>query len=132
MKTWTCQRDGACCRNNVVVLTVSEWRRLEGMTPLRVIQLDQTRADDGLIAMNARPCPFLNLRTNACTVYDVRPYNCRRFQCGRWDTTKEPYTEHPLPLISRDNDLYWSYKQNQRLHQPWAREHGWPDDASAD
>lgn len=131
MKQWECQRDGACCRTiGAVAMTRAEWALLEQRRPLRPVQLDTERLQaQGMVEMRAEPCPFFRLATNECTVYDVRPYNCRRFQCGRHDVIAQPFPQNAMRLILADNDLKWSYEANQRAHQPWARAHGWTDDA---
>jgi Fe-S-cluster containining protein len=42
--------------------------------------------DDGDFVVKSTPCPFLDLHTNFCTIYDQRPSDCRRF----------PYTDEDI------------------------------------
>lgn len=77
------------------------------------------------VAMKAGPCPFYVASDKSCRVYEARPYNCRRFQCGRWDPASEPFRLNPMPIIRSNNDLRWSYRKNQAAHQEWANAHGW-------
>ncbi len=124
MTTWTCQRDGACCTQpEAVVMTTAEWRELANAPAFRPVVIDQSR--DGWVALKAHPCPYYDLAAKACSVYDKRPMNCRRFLCGRWNAKAQPFMSDPMPLIRSNNDLRWTYAKNQRAHEPWALAHGW-------
>jgi Fe-S-cluster containining protein len=82
--------------------------------------------DGKFVALQAGPCPFYD--KGECSVYDARPFQCRVFQCGRWDTEKQGFVnDHRqiMRVIRSDNDLRWSYDKNQRQHWPWADAHGW-------
>lgn len=126
MRTWQCARDGACCTIPVaVVMTKPEWARLDAIAAERGIEVTVDINEDGWVALKARPCPFYDAAGKGCTVYESRPFNCRRFQCGRWDTTKQTFTVDPMPIIKADNDLRWSYGKNQAKHADWARANGW-------
>ena len=57
----------------------------------RSLQWQDTN-DRRFIKLLARPCPFLGV-DKQCTVYDIRPYNCRRFICGRPSGSDEPWEE---------------------------------------
>ena len=81
---------------------------------------------DGFLDLHARPCPYLE--GNTCSVYDVRPLNCRRWGCYR--EPGEPLTDlAPVPLrVLRDPALRDHYAKNQaRAHQEWGLSHGWVD-----
>lgn len=76
------------------------------------------------------PCRFLSGTT--CTIYEHRPYNCRRFICLRPDPDDEPLeTGGPLGcfnaseriLLNRDARRF--YAHHQRKAQRWADAHGW-------
>jgi Fe-S-cluster containining protein len=105
-------------------MTDAEWEVLKPHTQ-RLNVRTVTRSEKGWTALAAHPCPFYDRQAKACQVYDDRPYNCRRFQCGRWNVQAEPFTSNPLPIIRSNNDLRWTYDKNQRDHMPWALAHGW-------
>jgi hypothetical protein len=83
-------------------------------------------------------CPLLDAH-GACSVYPVRPFNCRRWGCFRPTTDeplalavqpdpRDPSTTIPVRLLtSRPVARQWA-----RLHRaamPWALAHGWRPDA---
>lgn len=82
----------------------------------------------------ARPCPFFGRDDDGqglCKIYDVRPYSCRRFMCGR-----EKAGEHfmgsggtfGIPLrVLKSADLRAQYARNQDAAKAWADAHGWKD-----
>ncbi len=108
-----------------IVMTTAEWDVLKDRPSVRPVVADTSRADTGWIALKAAPCPYFDTAAKECTVYESRPFNCRRFQCGRWDVTTQPFTISPMAIIRADNDLRWSYDRNQRAHTEWALAHGW-------
>lgn len=84
------------------------------------------------VALKAHPCPFYLFKT--CTVYEVRPYNCRRFGCMRPDPKTEPFEESPKGILGCANlgdRIRMSRVARrmgelmQRKAQRWARRHGW-------
>jgi Fe-S-cluster containining protein len=107
-------------------MTPQELSVLTSLPMAASVQLQtETSADGRFVTMQAKPCPFYDAIRRSCAVYEHRPYNCRRFQCGRWDTRTQPYQNDPMPAIKADNDLRWSYGRNQQQHSAWALAHGW-------
>lgn len=77
--------------------------------------------DVGFVELVAGPCPYFD---GACTVYDVRPYNCRRYLCGREDG--EPWADGAVPVrFLTDPGMTRLYARNQAAAQGWAVAHGW-------
>ena len=112
-------------------MRTEEWRELADRVPQRAVTLDRSREAKGWIALKAAPCPFYDYGERACTVYDVRPYNCRRFMCGRWDVTKEPFIDSRTAMLTKiaaDNDLRWSFRRMMTAAIAWAVAHGWTAD----
>lgn len=135
---WTCQRDGACCRlTAAVVMTPAERVLLLARRPDLADRFVPAAA--GFVVLLARPCPLLAVDEAGravCTVYEVRPYNCRRFMCGRPDPSSEPYEEGPdgecLNLVDRvaqSRVTRRAYALLQRKAQRWAMRHGWNAEA---
>jgi Fe-S-cluster containining protein len=91
--------------------------------------------DENLVALKAKPCPFYLFKE--CTVYESRPYNCRRFACMRPDPKAEPFELGEGDLcknfwerfaVSREVRRYAALIQ--RRAQRWALTHGWSHDES--
>jgi Fe-S-cluster containining protein len=74
-------------------------------------------ADPRFVRLLAAPCP---LYANGCTVYDVRPYNCRRFACQRTDYDTQAYDQGPQTRQDVRQLVVL-----QRHAQRWGRTHGW-------
>lgn len=128
--SWACFRSGDCCeRVERVAMTFSERRLLEAHGKRLGLTL-QWRAGDRptFTALVARPCPFLTRDADglaACAVYDERPYNCRRWMCGR-SSADEICEQRPIPLrVLRSHELRADYTALQAAAQPWADAHGW-------
>ena len=125
-RKWTCDQRGDCCRvSAVVVMTHQEKAAVEAETSRELTWL--SHADPRFISLQAAPCPLLDVN-GLCSVYAVRPLNCRRYMCGR--QTGDAWTsEHaqPIPLnVLRDRDLRRQYALNERKAQRWGRKMGWP------
>ena len=81
----------------------------------------------GFLYLNARPCPFLRGRS-MCDIYEIRPYNCRRYLCGRTDPLSDPFDSAPVPAaIVKSRPMRRLYLINQRKAQRWALTHGWQE-----
>lgn len=131
---WRCLRSGACCRAvDEVVMTHAERSALETAAPPPTVRLAWAPHADSRFVRLLTPggCPLLAFEDGlaVCTVHAVRPYNCRRWMCGR-ETVEEPVDLAPVPLrVLRSRDLRRQYAVTQRKAQRWARAHGWPCDA---
>lgn len=72
--------DGYCCRfaESGLQPTVSklEWDMITSFFSNSDKQIPPARGDI---------CPFLNLETQKCTIYEVRPIECRVYFCGLTD-----------------------------------------------
>lgn len=80
-------------------------------------------ADSRFVRLLAGPCPLLEA-DGSCSVYDVRPFNCRLYMCGRQDG--EAWTDEAIPLrILTNRDLRRQYALNERKAERWGRAHGW-------
>jgi len=119
---WQCQRDGACCTEpDEVVLTHVERAEIERAAPHSVALSFLPHADARFVRLVAHPCPLYDHANRRCTVYDVRPYNCRRFGCVRDDYTAsfDPSTR----VLGREQKRRLIVIQ--RHAQRWGRSHGW-------
>ena len=129
---WACQQTGDCC-TVPLVMTVDEARVLQAATPL---ELRWQLRFDGKVSLTredaSRACPLLG-DDKRCTVYAVRPYNCRRFACLR---EAGEVLEPGGPVGCRNAERRLGDRaarrqliQIQRKAQVWGRKHGWTDDA---
>jgi hypothetical protein len=132
---WRCHRSGECCRHiGAVVMTTAEAEELTRASdrPMTFTVLSEA----GKVALQPTPgtdtCPLLS-DEGGCTVYAVRPYNCRRWGCFR-PTTDEPFAMavrkmpagdlQPMRLFT--DTLVERQMARMRDHaQPWALAHGW-------
>ena len=124
MSEWQCMRTGDCCRiPSRVTMTPEERRALEQARP--DIPAQWVTHPDGFVDLVAGPCPYLD--GNDCAVYEVRPYNCRRYLCGREPGDPfEPGIAIPLKMLIRP-ERRDQYHRNQVEAQTWATQHGWSD-----
>jgi hypothetical protein len=84
-------------------------------------------------------CPYLQRELDgkaSCSIHDARPYQCRRFICGRPDPDTEPFEMGgPLGCRNLSDRLEQGYQfaafyaSNQRRAMVWAKSHGWPKGA---
>mgnify|MGYP005631792179 FL=1 len=80
----TCAR---CCRATGPLLTKQDIERIskkQGMKPADFEKQFLRVDEDGDWVMKSLPCPFLELNTNKCTIYEYAPKACRQF----------PHTDH--------------------------------------
>lgn len=106
-------------------MTSQEWAVLSE-TPQAKARTLTIAIKDGWVYLVAGPCPFYD---HGCTVYDVRPLNCRRAMCGRGDVRREAYEDVPVPMvIMRSRELRRQYQRNQaKAMRTWGRKHGWTE-----
>ena len=131
---WTCDKRGDCCtRFPDVVMTGDEAKGIiAAVTPEKAESLRWSIDSQGFVHLQARPCPLLDAN-GLCSVYDVRPYNCRRFSCNRvgdeaWGQTPSGECLNLIERLQQSRAVRRAYARQQRKAQNWARAHGWDDD----
>lgn len=124
---WRCQKSGECCTKlPEVVMTKEEAAFLVFVAPSTLALHFRPVGTRSHVAMKAGPCPFFAF--NTCTVYEHRPYNCRRFGCMRPDLATEPFEIDGSNLhkrVSSDKGARKLALYMQRKAQVWANTHGW-------
>lgn len=124
---WKCQREGDCCTKPLeVVMTKLEAAAITHAAPSGVKLLFRP-IDDDFVALKAAPCPLYIF--GDCTVYAVRPYNCRRFVCLRPDPKSEPFEPDGGNLMKRVQQSRPARRQAMRIQNKamgWAMKMGWP------
>lgn len=103
-------------------MTHQERSEIERRVPSTVVLSWRPHEESRFVRLTAKPCPLLD--GNQCSVYDVRPFNCRRYGCLRKDVTTEAWVEGPPVPQTRDDRR--TLVVLQRHGQRWARSHGWP------
>ena len=125
---WQCCRSGDCCTiPSSIVMSAPERRLIEAYVedhqidrPLTFIGLA-----GGFFALKAAPCPLYDAEAAACTVYPVRPFNCRRFVCLRPDVKAEAFEADGSNMLDRVKQSRVARRiaeKFQRKAQRWARE----------
>jgi Fe-S-cluster containining protein len=133
---WRCQQSGDCCSQPADVVMSTMEAALILQQTAGAVALDFRKTSENFVALKAQPCPLYDATYQVCTVYDIRPYNCRRFACMRPDPKTEPWeTSASDGCLNREDRLDQSRivrrqaKQIQAKAMPWARAHGWRPDA---
>ena len=132
VKDWQCAGSGDCCRAvSGVRMTYQElqaivqYRHDQGW-PDRTYQL--RALNPGFVELHAAPCPLLE--GTRCTVYPVRPFKCRQFQCHRvpGEAFEAGGPAGCLNLSDRfqqSRDVRRAYALNTRKAGHWALKMGW-------
>lgn len=71
-----------CCRNMTPVFTVPDIKRIATHLRMSVLAFKKRwlyKNKNGEWMNRSQPCQFLNLHTNMCSVYAVRPADCASF-----------------------------------------------------
>lgn len=150
---WTCHQTGDCCRAVTHVTVTKEERAIleahqaAAVRPLSFVLHPEEEArikalkeggeipldkDIRFYQMEAKPCPFLSSQ-GLCTVHASRPYNCRRFMCGRVDVTQESFEDGgPMGCHNLSDRINTSLRFQEyfashmrRAQKDWALSHGW-------
>ena len=139
---WTCQRSGHCCEAiGEVVMRNEERIAIEAYldrTDLPFASaVEAGQVVPGFVALKAHPCPLLAYDKGlaVCTVYPVRPYNCRRWGCFRPDPRTEPLEPDAGFLgaacvrerFEQSREVRRALELMQRKAKRWGRNHGWTD-----
>jgi Fe-S-cluster containining protein len=90
-----------------------------------------TRVDGQFFELKAAPCPLLV--DNQCSVYAVRPFVCRRFQCHRaageaFDPSGPLGCKNLSDRLEQSRVTRRAYALNQRKAARWGLAHGWKGD----
>lgn len=95
-----------------------------------MLKWEPVEGEPGFVKLKAQPCPLFLF--GECSVYEHRPFNCRRFVCLRPDVKAEPFEQDEfgqnLNLMERVATsrpaLRLAQKVQRKAHR-WAIKHGW-------
>lgn len=129
---WKCCRSGECCtKPAAVTMTVEEQQVVmaHALNP-DVLKFKPLEGEEGFVQLQAAPCPLYLF--GECSIYEHRPFNCRRFACLRPDPASEPWEENSqgmnLNLMERVASSRVALRLAQKIQrkaQRWAIKHGW-------
>lgn len=77
-----CLSCAGCCRNMSPAYTTEDMKRIATHLRLSVPDFKSRylyKTGEGAWMNRTQPCPFLNLETNHCRIYSVRPADCAGF-----------------------------------------------------
>lgn len=129
---WSCDQRGDCCKKyKTVVMTTEERAGILDVVPSELGRalLWRDHQTPGFVELQAQPCPLL-AADGRCSVYDVRPFNCRRFICGRvgdepWEANADGTCSNLTVRLAQSRPFRRFYQLVQRRAGRWALAHGW-------
>lgn len=77
-----CLECAQCCRTTVTTFTEKDVQRIAphlGLKPKAFISKYLIKDYDGMLTTTGIPCSFLDLETNKCKIYEIRPEACSSF-----------------------------------------------------
>lgn len=99
-----CQKGcSACCHIDVAVT------RLEADYITKKTGRTFSRGTN-ITTEHRRPCPFLQLDTGACSIYDARPFNCRTFHTlddPKYCSTEESHQVYGVSTLGYSSRIYY-------------------------
>ena len=126
---WQCSQTGDCCRAvSGIRMTHAEADAILFSYPGDPERLQWHMHEEGWMELQAHPCPLLD--GNRCSVYEARPYQCRRFQCHRapgeaFDPSGPLGCKNLSDRLLQSRETRRAYALNQRKAARWALAHGW-------
>lgn len=134
VEDWHCCQSGDCCRAVGALLMTQDERALIESTlsdEKRASLVWRPYTDNVRVTLQGPPCPLLD--DNRCSVYAVRPYQCRRWGCFRPDPKAEPLiADHGFLGAKNTRERYEQSRTvrrelqlMERKAQRWGLKHGW-------
>lgn len=88
-----CLQCSNCCRRMSPTYTFTDIKRIAAHLRLSTAQFKEKwlyKTKDGDWMNTSQPCQFLDLKTNMCSIYEVRPADCAQFP----HLTKSPMPDY--------------------------------------
>ena len=95
------------------------------------IKLDYTNIKENRYKLNGNICPFLSFLSNEndseCSIYDIRPCQCRIYHCGRIKPTdRKLNTISEIQELMERDPIYREFKTKMDEEAIiWGNVHGW-------
>lgn len=101
-----CRRGWECCRKSDILLRPTELELLRQRKP--DLQVIDGGTHDGLeCSIIESPCPFFNVQSKKCSVYEIRPFVCRWYYCDNWG-----FSHLEQKIIYWYHHIVWNYGKN--------------------
>lgn len=96
------------------------------------IELSGKRLPNSYIQWS-KPCPAYSKQKKKCLIYELRPYPCRAFLCGKqgandkrpWRLNGDYNKDYLDWLLKNNKDFYQIKEQVENKAAEWANRHGW-------
>ena len=120
-----CFQCGECCRTlfNHMLITREETALISKQTDVK-LRVEEVRKNRFLVKHNG-PCPFL--KNNQCSIYPIRPCQCRLYHCGRLKPTDRRLEGIvDIRFLMLQNPEYKRFKEAMDKEAvDWGNRHGW-------
>jgi Fe-S-cluster containining protein len=89
------------------------------------IELQAVKVRPNRFALKGK-CPFLT-SSNECSIYDIRPCQCRLYHCGKLKNTDDRRDSlADIRILILENSEYRQYKEKMDAEAAaWGNRHGW-------
>ena len=129
--TWKCFECGACCQS--LVLSPKEWKNIKRVVGKKKRHEFEARVRKGFAGTDRLYWPdwCLFMDGGKCSIYNVRPSNCRNFMCGRKSIIEVVRIKNNRCLnhderMKRDPEYAQFYEANrERVYNEWSINNGW-------
>jgi len=77
-----CLTCGNCCKTTSPIFSEKDIERISKYLKMKILDFTNQylkRDEDDFMVLKSAPCSFLDLNTNECTIYDVRPKACAEY-----------------------------------------------------
>lgn len=102
-KKFDCLTCANCCRNYSPIIEPTEIVKLQNAIGVessvffsKYVEMDE----DGDFVFRSQPCPMLNLETNKCNIYELRPK-----ACAEYPHTNMKKIKNHLDLLEKNIDI---------------------------
>lgn len=116
-----CFRCTECCRTFAIKVTKQEIEYIKRKTGIKL----NTKKISPHRYETIPPCPFL--KDGSCSIYDIRPCQCRLYHCGRLskDDTIKPFMSE-IQALMETVPAYKEYRVKMDEDGiAWGNNHGW-------
>ena len=116
-----CFRCGDCCKSPYYGMTLTH-EELD-LLPIK-LHTKNTHNKNRLVAVG-EVCPFY--KEGKCSVYEVRPCQCRLYHCGRLkEGDKKLETMSEIWVLMQENPEYSKFRKKMDAEATeWGNRHGW-------
>ncbi len=117
----SCFKCGECCRKEQILLTNKELELIKTITG-HSFEVEKAQNNKYL---SKNSCPFL--KENFCSIYEIRPCQCRLYHCGRVNESDFPlkFLSNIKELMSVNSEYKIFREEMEKEAIEWGNKHGW-------